>query len=321
MKRVHSIVRWAEYAAVTAVFAAFLYCYCTRDEWAPDASECVAESECVAGAESAKPRQPNDGPSPAGASQTQPQPHALPQPHGQPAPSALDNLPDIPLVEPDSVLPIPQPPSAEIVPANAESLAPEPPPLLPTDQPRLMPPEPPSPVLRSAPLAPADEPRVAPVPPPIQRPPIPRDPEPPDNSKFFTPITDLPPEERALYQTPVDPPLGFTGRSGIAPRDVQEDPHFVPVEDRLRIGFPEWDRYGRGHPPVNACPYVLGRWIDPYIPNVLKGDFPILGQNVFLEVTATSRTLIEARQTPIATTPFESTARPFQEQFFGRPTQ
>ena len=47
---------------------------------------------------------------------------------------------------------------------------------------------------------------------------------------------------------PVDPPLGFTGPSGILPREQQESSHFVPMEDRWRIGFPEWDRYGRGHP-------------------------------------------------------------------------
>src|SRR5947209_8161617 len=44
-----------------------------------------------------------------------------------------------------------------------------------------------------------------------------------------------------ILQTPVDPPVGFTGPSGVLPRDGQEDPHFVPVEDRWRLGFPAWD--------------------------------------------------------------------------------
>ena len=34
-----------------------------------------------------------------------------------------------------------------------------------------------------------------------------------------------------------------------------------------------------------------------------------------------SRTLVEPRQTPIGTTPFESTSRPFEAEFFGRPNQ
>src|SRR5262245_4600196 len=51
-----------------------------------------------------------------------------------------------------------------------------------------------------------------------------------------------PPAE--LLQTEVDPPLGFTGPSSVRPREVQENSHFVPVEDRWRIGFPDWDRYG-----------------------------------------------------------------------------
>src|SRR5262245_60649577 len=38
---------------------------------------------------------------------------------------------------------------------------------------------------------------------------------------------------------PVDPPLGYTGPSGILPREEQQSSHFVPMEDRWRIGFPE----------------------------------------------------------------------------------
>src|SRR5262245_13024914 len=41
---------------------------------------------------------------------------------------------------------------------------------------------------------------------------------------------------------PVDPPLGYSGPSGILPRESQQNSHFVPMEDRWRIGFPVWDR-------------------------------------------------------------------------------
>src|SRR5947208_16533470 len=46
----------------------------------------------------------------------------------------------------------------------------------------------------------------------------------------------LPPPE-PLLKTFVDPPLGFTGPSGVLPRETQETSHFVPVEDRWRVGF------------------------------------------------------------------------------------
>jgi hypothetical protein len=120
---------------------------------------------------------------------------------------------------------------------------------------------------------------------------------------------------------PVDPPLGYTGPSGIAPRDAQTNSHFVPMEDRWRIGLPAWDRYGRGHPLLDEYPYVQGAWYDPYHQNVLKGDYPILGQHNFLNVTATENLILEGRQVPTPNTPFESTPDPNSEEFFGDPDQ
>jgi hypothetical protein len=120
---------------------------------------------------------------------------------------------------------------------------------------------------------------------------------------------------------PVDPPLGYTGPSGILPREEQESSHFVPMEDRWRIGFPEWDRYGRGHPPQEDYPYAVGSLWDPYRQNVLKGDYPIVGQHNFLTVTATEDLLLEGRQVPTPTTPFESTSHPNSSEFFGDPDQ
>jgi hypothetical protein len=54
---------------------------------------------------------------------------------------------------------------------------------------------------------------------------------------------------------------------------------------------------------------------------MFKGDFPIMGQNLFLDITANALSFQEYRQIPTATTPFESTSRPNQENFFGRPNQ
>jgi hypothetical protein len=129
----------------------------------------------------------------------------------------------------------------------------------------------------------------------------------------------LPPE--ALLTTPIDPPLGFSGPSGVAPSEVQESSHFVPLEDRWRIGFPAWDRYGKGHPLLDDYPYVEGHWWDPFNQNVLKGDYPIIGQHTFLDITASTLLILEERQVPTPTTPFESTTRPDREEFFGSPNQ
>jgi hypothetical protein len=128
-------------------------------------------------------------------------------------------------------------------------------------------------------------------------------------------------EPQFLFTTPADAPLGFTGPSGILPEEVQDDNHFVPMPDRWRIGFPEWDRYGKGHPPVDDYPYKQGHWWDPFNQNVLKGDYPILGQHTFFVLSASLDILAEGRQVPTATTPFESTANPNSGQFFGRPGQ
>ena len=105
------------------------------------------------------------------------------------------------------------------------------------------------------------------------------------------------------------------------PTEVQQDSHFVPIEDRWRVGFPPWDRYEKGHPLLDDYPYVEGRIWNPYKQNVLKGDYPLVGQHTFLNLTATSLAILEARQVPTPTTPFESTVDPFQEEFFGNHKQ
>ncbi len=141
------------------------------------------------------------------------------------------------------------------------------------------------------------------------------------DSASATPRDNAPGRGNRWYGPPSDPPLGYTGPSGVFPREGQQDSHFVPVEDRWRIGFPGWDRYGNGHPVNDDYPFLPGRAVDPFNQNVLKGDYPIIGQHVFLDVTAAALSFQEFRQIPTATTPFESTARPNQENFFGHPNQ
>jgi hypothetical protein len=159
-----------------------------------------------------------------------------------------------------------------------------------------------------------------------------RYPEPEEGGPLRRPVESapapLPPEKgpdlygpSEPFQIPNGSPSGFTGPSGVAPTVFQADGHFVPVEDRWRLGFPSWDRYDKGHPPLDDYPYDEGSCLNPYKQNVLKGDYPIIGQNTFFELTATSFNLLEARDIPTATTPFESTKNPNQTEFFGKPNQ
>ena len=111
-------------------------------------------------------------------------------------------------------------------------------------------------------------------------------------------------------------PPGYVGRPlGGHPSPIDTSPDFVPIPDRWRLGLPNWNRYER---PIEA-PYVPGRWWDPYNQNVLKGDFPILGQNVFISLSAIADTLFEARRVPTASG--VSSANPDSADVFGNGDQ
>ncbi|HJR61909.1 MAG TPA: carboxypeptidase-like regulatory domain-containing protein [Vicinamibacterales bacterium] len=111
--------------------------------------------------------------------------------------------------------------------------------------------------------------------------------------------------------------VGSTPPPGIAIqlqfKTEQNTRDFIPVRDRWRIDFPAWQRYPPEQP--GEYPYVRGRGLDPYDQNVLKGDLPIAGQNLFLVLTATSETPVEFRTLP--TPSGVSAERPGSEEFFG----
>lgn len=143
----------------------------------------------------------------------------------------------------------------------------------------------------------------------------------PQADQDFVPLPEYAEEPDPVLTWPVDPPPGFAGRSSISPREAQENSDFVPMEDRWRIGLPEYDRYGQGHPGDFEYPFVPGRKLDPYHQNVLKGDYPILGQHNFLNLTVADLQILEGRQVPTPNTPFESTPYPDASEFFGNPNQ
>ena len=92
----------------------------------------------------------------------------------------------------------------------------------------------------------------------------------------------------------------------------------LPAPDRWRTGFTPWRRYtdGRAETPYET-PQTL-RW-HPYLQSRLKGDAPIIGSDIFLNLTATADTIFEARRLP--TPSGVSGARSDNAEFFGRSEQ
>ncbi len=85
-------------------------------------------------------------------------------------------------------------------------------------------------------------------------------------------------------------------------------PDFVPIPDRWRDIVPPLYE-------VN----VISKKYDPYHRNILKGDYPIIGDDIFLILTGTSISLGEYNKAP--TPSGISTAEPNSQDFFGDPTR
>jgi Carboxypeptidase regulatory-like domain len=93
------------------------------------------------------------------------------------------------------------------------------------------------------------------------------------------------------------------------------DKVFQPQPDRWVIAMPDWDRYGVGA----ERPYVHSRTFDPFDRNKLKGDYPVIGNQTFFNLTATSDTFFDGRKLP---TPSDvSAAQPGSSGFFGHGQQ
>ena len=61
--------------------------------------------------------------------------------------------------------------------------------------------------------------------------------------------------------------------------DEFERSNFIPIRDRWRIGY-------------------VGGFLNPYSQNLLKGDYPVVGQDIFFNFTGVSDSLFEARKLP-----------------------
>jgi len=94
---------------------------------------------------------------------------------------------------------------------------------------------------------------------------------------------------------------------------------FATIPDRWALPQPEYRRYAASGEYV----YTKPRWYDPFNRNRFKGDEPIwpslLGQQVFLNITAISDTNFDARRVPSPSN--VSAANPGSVDFFGRGEQ
>ncbi len=134
-------------------------------------------------------------------------------------------------------------------------------------------------------------------------------------------VVDIPLDQVELKEIPKeggDEPTGNAGRETV-PSEPQLDPARREARDRWRIGFPEYDRYGDRGARGRDIPFRRGRWWDPYNQSVLKGDYPIKGNELFMILSAVSTTGVEQRRAP---TPSDvSSDEPGSGEFFGQPEQ
>jgi hypothetical protein len=127
--------------------------------------------------------------------------------------------------------------------------------------------------------------------------------------------------ESAKKQQIVDPserehPAGYAGGPSAASAP-QTDPHRREVRDRWRIAFPEYERYGDMGARGRDIPFRKGKWYNPYDLNLLKGDYPIFGQNTFMILSGVDTFVVQQQRTPIPSN--VSSARPGSAEFFGKP--
>ena len=95
-------------------------------------------------------------------------------------------------------------------------------------------------------------------------------------------------------------------------------PSSKPWPNRWQLPFPHWTRY---HDPSRETPYMYEtpRVWHPYEQSILKGDVPVLGQDIFANVTAKNFTMFEYRRLPVPSG--VSTAVANSSEFFGRGEQ
>src|SRR5262249_12320866 len=110
--------------------------------------------------------------------------------------------------------------------------------------------------------------------------------------------------DRPKLRLPQDKPLGAAGPNRNRKPSPEEDADFIIIQDRWRAGVPEDPRFRKGS------------IFDPYHQNVLKGDYPIIGNNIFLDLNFASESFADVKRLPV---PQDISANlPGSSEFFGR---
>src|SRR6266436_6259498 len=134
-------------------------------------------------------------------------------------------------------------------------------------------------------------------------------------------VIDIPLDQveiKEISRTPGYKPTGHAGAETV-PSEPQTSQDRREARDRWRIGFPEYDRYGDRAARGRDIPFKRGHWWDPYNQSVLKGDYPIRGNKLFMILSAVSTTGVEQRRAPTASG--VSSDDPQSAEFFGQPEQ
>ena len=129
--------------------------------------------------------------------------------------------------------------------------------------------------------------------------------------KEGAPAPSMPPAGEGDENTP----NGYAGSSSVE-TEAPTRPDRVPVRDRWRIGFPEYRRYGSVSAGRDIA-FRTGSAFNPYDQTILKGDYPVFGQHVFMVLSATSFTAVQQQRTPVPSN--ISSARPGSAEVFGKP--
>src|SRR6266404_979677 len=122
-----------------------------------------------------------------------------------------------------------------------------------------------------------------------------------------------PPNTAGPYRNlPQEPPPETTGEPRPLPPLTSDDKVFNVIPNRWVYEFPDSRRYKA----KGEYPHVKGHWYDPFNLNKLKGDYPIIGNQTFLNVTLTSDTFVDGRRLPVPSG--LGSQRPDSAEFFGR---
>lgn len=141
-------------------------------------------------------------------------------------------------------------------------------------------------------------------------------PLPPGEYRMSVNITDATGNTATATQTLTVGGPGRIPRRPLVAVPEQFEP--VPLEESASADFQAvTDRWRIVPPPYELN--VKGSLWDPYNQNVLKGDYPIYGQDIFLNLTGTSDTLVEFRKVP--TPSGVSSERGGSGQFLGHDSQ